>query len=253
MILNTTMNSKLFSLFHFLNENRYHNKRVQSNSYYRFLAPFDSLEDKLYSVLHHVANTQSQPKIDLLAPFFQKVYSNKSQLHSFKTFIDFLTDKENGAYNYESIYYGMLRQKGWGNKTSALFTKTIYHLHNVKYEFQNSIWDDAPKLIDVNEKFFLPVDAVIEAIFHRIDPTTKWNFHKINKLLLHNYSSEEMEVWDDLWFWGFINQRGSGLTREFVWNESKYWALLETEKNNAVIEEIKLKSLQFLSILNPKQ
>ena len=62
-----------------------------------------------------------------------------------------------------------------------------------------------------------------------------------------------MEVWDDLWFWGFINQRGSGLTREFVWNESKYWALLETEKNNAVIEEVKLKSLQFLSILNPKQ
>ena len=43
------------------------------------------------------------------------------------------------------------------------------------------------------------------------------------------------------------------LQREFVWNESKYWALLETEKNNAVIEEIKLKSLQFLSILNPKQ
>jgi hypothetical protein len=251
--LNTVTNSKLSSLFHFLKENRAYNKKVQSNSYNLFLAPFDSLEDKLYSALHHVANTQSQPKIDILAPFFQKVYSNKSQLHSFKTFIDFLTDKENDVHNYESLYYGMLRQKGWGNKTSALFAKTIYHLHNGAYGFQNPIWDDAPKTIDKEEKIFLPVDAVIEAIFHSIDPSIKWNFHKINKLLQDNYSSEEMEVWDDLWFWGFINQRGSGLTREFIWNESKYWALLETEKNGVVIEEIKLKSLQFLSILNPKQ
>jgi len=248
--LNTTTNSKLSSLFHFLNDNRAYNKKVQSNSYKLFLAPFDSLEDKLYSVLHHVANTQSQPKIDILAPFFQKVYSNKSQLHSFKTFIDFLTDKENEVHNYESLYYGMLRQKGWGNKTSALFTKTIYHLHNGKYGFQNSIWKDAPKTIDKEEKIFLPVDAVIEAIFHRIDPSTKWNFHKINKLLQSKYTSEEMEVWDDLWFWGFINQRGSGLTREFIWNEPKYWALIETAKDVASINKIKDVSMKFLKIFD---
>lgn len=248
--MNTLTNSKLSSLFHFLNENRDYNKRVQLNSYNLFLSPFDSLEDKLYSVLHHVANTQSQPKIDVLVPFFQKVYSNKSQLSSFKTFIDFLTDKENGVHNYESLYYGMLRQKGWGNKTSALFTKTIYHLHNGKYGFKNSIWDDAPKIIDVEEKFFLPVDAVIEAIFHRLDPLTKWNFYKINKFLQGNYSSEEMEIWDDLWFWGFINQRGSGLTREFIWNEPKYWALIETAKDEASINKIKDASTRFLKIFD---
>ena len=107
----------------------------------------------------------------------------------------------------------MLGQLGWGNKTSALFTKTIYHLHNGKYGLQNSIWDFAPKSIGKNEKKFPPVDAVIEAIFHCIDPTTIWNFQKINKLLQFNYSSKEMEVWDYLWFRGFINQRGSGHNR----------------------------------------
>ncbi|MDL5511262.1 hypothetical protein QSE00_05520 [Arenibacter sp. M-2] len=250
--MNTATNSKLSSLFNFLNENRDYNKKVQSNSYNLFLAPFDSIEDKLYSVLHHIANTQSQPKIDILAPFFQKVYSNKSQLHSFKTFMNFLTDVESGVHNYESLYYGMLRQKGWGNKTSALFTKTIYHLHNGMYGFQNSIWGDAPKFIDKEEKIFLPVDAVIEAIFHRINPSTKWNFHKINKLLQDNYSSKEMEVWDDLWFWGFINQRGSGLTREFIWNEPKYWALIETTKDEASINKIKDISMRFLKIFDDK-
>lgn len=248
--MNTTTNSKLSSLFYFLNENRDYNKKVQSNSYKLFLEPFDSLEDKLYSVLHHVANTQSQPKIDILASFFQKVHSNKSQLHSFKTFIDFLTDKDNSIHNYESLYYGILRQSGWGNKTSALFTKTIYHLHNGKYGFQNSIWEDAPKVIGSEEKIFLPVDAVIEAIFHRIDPSIRWNFHKINKLLQDNYSSEDMEVWDDLWFWGFINQRGSGLIREFTWNEPKYWALIETAKDEASINKIKNTSIRFLKIFD---
>lgn len=250
--MNTATNSKLNSLFHFLNENRGYNKKVQSNSYNLFLAPFDSLEDRLYSVLHHVANTQSQPKIDILASFFQKVYSNKSQLHSFKTFINFLTDKDSCVPNYESLYYGMLRQAGWGNKTSALFTKTIYHLHNGKYGFQNSIWEDAPKVINQKEKIFLPVDAVIEATFHRIEPSTKWNFHKINKLLQDNYSSEQMEVWDDLWFWGFINQRGSGLNREFIWNEAKYWALIETLKDETSINTIRETSLGFLKLFDNK-
>ncbi|WP_435524452.1 hypothetical protein [Chryseobacterium indoltheticum] len=30
----------------------------------------------------------------------------------------------------------------------------------------------------------------------------------------------DIEVWDDLWFWGFINQKGSS-DRSFEWNEGK--------------------------------
>ena len=67
-----------------------------------------------------------------------------------------------------------------------------------------------------------------------------------------HYSSEEMEIWDDLWFWGFINQRGSGLNREFIWNEAKYWALLETAKDEASINKIKDVSTMFLKIIDNK-
>ena len=59
-----------------------------------------------------------------------------------------------------------------------------------------------------------------------------------------------MEVWDDLWFWGFINQRGSGLTREFIWNEPKYWALIETAKDEASINKIKNVSMKFLKMFD---
>ena len=81
----------------------------------------------------------------------------------------------------------------------------------------------------------------------------EWNFDNINSVLQQSYSSEQMEIWDDLWFWGFITQFGSGLQREHIWNEQKYWALLETDKDKIVIEKIQSKSLEFLSILNFKQ
>lgn len=147
----------------------------------------------------------------------------------------------------------MMKQDGWGNKTSALFTKTIYHIHSGSYDQSLRIWNDAPQRIDSNEKFFLPVDAVIEAVFYKLYPSGKWNFDKINTILQQSFSSEQMEIWDDLWFWGFITQLGSGLQREHIWNEQKYWALLETDKDKIVIEQIQSKSLKFLSILNCKQ
>ncbi|RYH75889.1 hypothetical protein EVU94_02745 [Flavobacteriaceae bacterium 144Ye] len=61
-----------------------------------------------------------------------------------------------------------------------------------------------------------------------------------------------MEVWDDLWFWGFINQRGSGLNREFIWNEAKYWALIETAKDKKSINSIRATSLVFLKLFDNK-
>ena len=58
-----------------------------------------------------------------------------------------------------------------------------------------------------------------------------------------------MEVWDDLWFWGFITQNGSGDQREFVWNENKYWAIKETDKSFEMVMEIKAKAIEFLDIM----
>ncbi len=246
---NNTLQDSLNRLFIFLQDNRDYNHRVQSKSYKTFLEPFETLNDKVYSLLHHIANTQSQPNLNKLSTFFQKIYFNRKSLNTFNSFVELLANKEIESSNYETLYKAMISQNGWGKKTSALFTKTIYHLHNDKYDSAFRIWDDAPKKIDINEKIYLPVDAVIEAIFHKLNPEVKWNFDKINKYLQAQYSSEEMEIWDDLWFWGFISQKGSGLDREFVWNEQKYWALLETDKNADLILKIESKSAKFLSLI----
>jgi len=243
---NKTLHDSLNRLFIFLKDNRDYNHQVQSKSYKGFLEPFDTLNDKVYSLLHHIVNTQSQPNLNKLSVFFQKIYLNKKSLNTFHSFVELLANKELESSNYEMLYKAMIIQSGWGKKTSALFTKTVYHLHNGKYDGTFKIWDDAPNKIDINEKIYLPVDAVIEAIFHKLNPEIKWSFDKVNKYLQNQYSSEQMEVWDDLWFWGFITQKGSGLDREFVWNEQKYWALLETDKNADAILKIKSKSAKFL-------
>ena len=127
-------------------------------------------------------------------------------------------------------------------------SKSIFHLHNGHYSEDLKIWNDVPKLIDENDSFYLPVDAVIIAIFTKLDNSIKWDFDKINKTLEKKYKGQQIEVWDDLWFWGFITQNGSGDNRVFEWNENKYWVLKESDKEKIKIEEIKNKCHEFLEI-----
>ncbi len=90
--------------------------------------------------------------------------------------------------------------------------------------------------------------TVIIAIFKQIE-NTKWNFKKVNHVIGECYSGEDIEVWDDLWFWGFISQIGTGDGRKMGWNLNKYWNLRESDKNPKAISVIKNKSEQFLTIL----
>lgn len=122
-------------------------------------------------------------------------------------------------------------------------------MHNGHYSDKLKIWADVPKTISKNDNFYLPVDAVIIAIFKKLDSSTNWDFDKINKTLKEKYNRHEIEAWDDLWFWGFITQNGSGDNRAFEWNENKYWALEESDKNPKTIKEIKEKAVEFLKIL----
>ncbi len=122
-------------------------------------------------------------------------------------------------------------------------------MHNGNYSDNLKIWDDVPKTISDNDNFYLPVDSVIIAIFKKLDSTVNWDFDKINKTLKSKYNGHEIEVWDDLWFWGFITQNGSGDKRAFEWNENKYWALKESDKSRKTITEIKEKADKFLKTL----
>lgn len=241
------MKDKLDEIFSFLKGNRNYNKELQIKFYSNIIIPHKTAEEKIISILYHIASTQSQPKINHLATTFYKlIYDDLNSVKSFETFINKINP--NKEINFHNLYEGINMQKGWGNKTAALFTKTIYHLHNGEYPENLKIWDDVPMTLSESDKFYLPVDAVIIAIFSKLEKGN-WNFKKINKLL-ENYRGIDIEIWDDLWFWGFITQEGSGIERIFKWNENKYWMIKESNKNPFVIEEIKNKANLFLEIIN---
>jgi hypothetical protein len=242
------MTDRIEELFKFISSNRKYNKALQERYYRSIILPYKDEKEKIISLLYHIANTQSQPKIDKLAEFYKSIITEENSLKSFKEFV--VKINPNGECNFESVYKGMLNQKGWGPKTSALISKSIFHLHNGQYSEDLKIWNDVPKLIDENDSFYLPVDAVIIAIFKKLDNSIKWDFDKINKTLETKYKGQQIEVWDDLWFWGFITQNGSGDNRVFEWNENKYWVLKESDKDKMKIEEIKNKCQEFLEIFN---
>lgn len=240
------MQKKLHEVFNFLKENRKYNKDLQIRYYSNFIAPFNSKEEKIISILYNIAATQSQPKIDNLSAFYKFIFEDLKALSSFDNFVNRINP--NQKPNYNNLYEGMSKQKGWGNKTSALFTKTIFHLHNEDYPDFLKIWDDVPQKLEENDSFFLPVDAVIITIFKRLE-NQNWNFNKINRHLKDHYIGSEIEIWDDLWFWGFITQEGSGFERNFKWNENKYWMIKESNKNPEIVSEIRNKAEDFLQII----
>ena len=242
------MKESLRDIFEFLIKNRNYNKELQIRYYSGIVKPQNNKADKIISLLYHIANTQSQPKIDNLAEFYKKIYLNPDLLNSFYGFMSVINENESVTKNYSRLFDGMKKQNGWGNKTSALFVKTIYHLHNNEYPNELKIWNDAPTDLDKNDVFYLPVDTVIIAIFKKIS-SKKWNFKSINKVIAENYNGKDIEVWDDLWFWGFISQIGTGEGREMGWNLNKYWTLRESDKAPVMINEIKNKAEYFLSLL----
>ena len=61
--------------------------------------------------------------------------------------------------------------------------------------------------VSKDDELYLPVDAVITAIFKQMHPNRTWNFTSINSFVKEHYKRDDIEVWDDLWFWGFFNQK----------------------------------------------
>lgn len=243
------METLLQRIFNFISENRIYNKELQTRYYSYIINSQHSKFENIVSLLYEVANTQSQPRIDYLAEFYKKIYANQESVESFANFVELINQKKDLPVNYSTLFAGMKKQKGWGNKTSALFAKSIFHLLNKQYPKELEIWNDVPKDLTRNDQFYLPVDAVIIAIF-KCFKNINWSFGKINRELERYYSIEEIEVWDDLWFWGFITQSGSGNNRKMEWNLNKYWTLRESDKNPEMIEEIRQKAKKFLTILN---
>jgi len=245
------MKQKLEEIKKFLKHNSTYNKELQIQFALRSIGKYNNAFDKLIALLYDTANTQSQPKISVLAIFFKDIYKEKNNINSFYSFLKYIN---NGEFDrnipFKSLYKGLKSQKGWGEKTSALFVKNIYNYH---YNFQLDkerkelkIWDDVPK-INEDDKLYLPVDSVIKVIFNTLSPAN-WTFHNINKSL-QSFSNEDIILFDDLWFWGFITQNGTGKNRKLEWNEDKYWMIKDSCKDECTINEIKNKAKSFLELI----
>ena len=99
---------------------------------------------------------------------------------------------------------------------------------------------------------------MIECIFAKLNSknclanTTLSNFININSFLKKDiqYTNNEMLIWDDLWFWGFITQNSQGKDgRKFGWNKAKYWSIFTAAKDEASIKGIQRLAKQFLKKL----
>ena len=96
-------------------------------------------------------------------------------------------------------------------------------------------------------------DAVGNAKDMRIQTPLSNTFRGINNYLKKEcgYGSEDMLIWDDLWFWGFITQRSSAnisSKRVHDWNEEKYWSIFTAPQDRKSIGKIKLLAKTFLRI-----
>jgi hypothetical protein len=147
----------------------------------------------------------------------------------------------------ERLWRALKGVPGWGEKTAALFVKSLIEIHC----FQEN--DDLHFLCDFqvprDARPCVPVDAVIRHIFtqHLADEECS-TFTQINQVLQKSSSSyQDLVIWDDLWFWGFITQRVRNNVRRTEINMPKFWSLRHAPYGEA--ENVETAANKFVSIL----
>jgi len=243
------MNKKLQSIYSFLQTNRKYNQIIQSGEYNAALSPYEDKFDKVYSLLYSILNSQSQLKMDKSSEFFKLISKNRNNLLSAANFIECLNNDKPMPVGFNNFFEVLKKQPGWGDKTAALFVKAIYQTH-IGYAGELKFWNDVPKNLAKDDKLYLPVDAVIYFIFETIGNPCKNTFKGINKFINTNAPGTDFEIWDDLWFWGFITQKTENNTRLNGFNEAKYWNLLHSPKDPKSIVEVKSLANDFIKLLN---
>ena len=217
-------------------------------------------------MLFSTVNTQSQPKLDPLADFWKLIYDELDKepecLDTLEGFINTISKKldrkdlekvkSKKLDKLDEVWHLLKLTKGWGDKTAALFVKSCCNIHWDKANKNIKFWHDFPPA-QHESIIYLPVDRVIIHIFSElnIDEIEKGNkFEKINKYLLEKYKTpNEMLIWDDLWFWGFITQKSVGNDRLLEWNLAKYYAVFHTPKDRKSIKEIEALAKKFIEII----
>jgi hypothetical protein len=236
------------AVFEFLARNHEYNKKIQEEDIRSTFSPYDNVADRALRLLYEIVNTQSQPKLEPICDFFTKISKRPQVLTGLDSFTRHLDP--NLAFNGD--LFKVLRDcDGWGDKTSALFIRNLVLIQR-NTPLRVLFWEDID-LLDV-QPIRLPVDAVIKAVFRQLKrddaSLPNPNFDSINEFLMARYRREEMLVWDDLWFWGFITQRSQPkiAERTFGWNKAKYWSIFAASKGDSEIAKIRELAEEFLAL-----
>ncbi|MNQ59146.1 hypothetical protein D3C85_733740 [compost metagenome] len=241
---------QIADLFAFLQKNHETNIHVQHGFITEALSP-SSVGERALLLMQRVLQTQSQPKLDPICRFLKDLTRANGHL-SFEAFRDYVT--EHGTFD---LVDGLSRQPGWGPKTAALFVRNLGYIERAP-AFKDRFWRDTSVLSGDNIR--LPVDKVIIAIFaelsSNIPKCAADDFASINRYLHDTlgYRDENLLIWDDLWFWGFITQKNAkDGPREHGWNEAKYWVVPHTPKDAYSIDRIKHLCDQFLVLIRGRE
>jgi hypothetical protein len=259
-------------LFKFLSDHRNYNRQIQVDDIRMTFASCGSVEERAKLLLFKIFNTQSQPKLDKMKAFFFLVSHDADSLKSFASFAKFVVDYppiNSKIKETQDIFLALSNIAGWGEKTAALFLRNLALIQQTP-DLRDKFWTD---LNDFNmQAIRLPVDTVIQAIFSKLTVNMKVvphpldGFDSINDYLKEcGYLPDDIIVWDDLWFWGYITQKVSKRDadeqadkpnktsppqRSHEWNESKYWSIFTAPKGAEHIAEIKrIAEKKFLPLL----
>lgn len=238
------------SLFRFLQRHAHINRAIQIGFISESMSPA-TVRDRAFLLCHHVLNTQSQPKLDKMSDFFKSAHGADA-FRSYKAFCTFLN-----LDAHKSLRVALAAQPGWGNKTSALLIRNLALIEQTP-KLRSRFWKDVSVIKE--DHVALPVDSVITFIFDALQPAmfdeVGDDYRRINTYLRTEleFTSAEMVIWDDLWFWGFITQRikSSDKTRQHCfWNEAKYWAIPHAPRDDQSIQTIRRLAKSFVAIIDP--
>ncbi|MBF3494901.1 hypothetical protein ISF74_07830 [Burkholderia pseudomallei] len=248
--------NKLDKLYHFLAANHHWNETFQTDEYKKCLTHCSTAKQRLIALLHMVAHTQSEPRLESLAEFWRHLEA-APWTHRAPSLLELTVYIEkagspyaNSAGPWDRIFHALNNIDGWGPKTAALFVKCIIGLHRASRGDLYCLQDiEIAHSLNDSDRLYLPVDAVIRRVFEACQlPRMGKSFYPINATLFRaGYKAEQMLVWDDLWFWGFFTQNSSGEDRSLGWNEARFWGQLSTPKSD--VKTIRTLCEKFLKII----
>ncbi len=239
--------ARIEAIFQFLKRNASINEALQVGFIRETLSPA-TVEERALLLLQRVMDTQASPQLDAVCQFIEPI-SQSGCLNSCADFRAYVA-RTTGSTD---LWQGLRQSPGWGEKTAALLVRNLA-ITEKHPALGSLLWPDVDVLMRAEVR--LPVDAVILAIFERLGPLRNGkvlrSFSAINSYLKSDlgYTSEDMYVWDDLWFWGFITQRSAPQQKQRIhtWNAPKYWAIPHAPKSAKEVANIAQLAHEFLAL-----